>query len=108
MVARHLLLPVLAVCLAQGTCTALNMYINPFIASCELDINWLVSKAHSLDLLSLGVEPREVSTYVGVMEGLEALTEVSMIHFVSQHLRAFLIGSMYSLSSGFHTACYQS
>jgi hypothetical protein len=42
MVSRHLIVPVLAVCLAQGTCTALNMYINPFIASCELDPTWSV------------------------------------------------------------------
>jgi hypothetical protein len=35
MVARHLILPVLAICLAQGVSTAFNMYIDPFIASCK-------------------------------------------------------------------------
>ena len=108
MVARHLVLPVLAVCLAQGTCVALNMYINPFIASCESVLTWHESQAEIPDLLSLGVDPRQVSTYVGVMEGLEALTEVCMIHFVSEQLRAFLTDSTYSLSTGFHTACYRS
>jgi hypothetical protein len=108
MVARHLILPVLAVCLAQGTCTGLNIYINPFIASCELNFTWHVPRADAVDLLSLGVDPREISTYVGVIEGLEALTEVSMIHFVSQRLCALLINSMYLLSSGFHTGGYPS
>lgn len=39
MVARHLILPVLVVCLAQGTCTGLDIYINPFIASCGSNIH---------------------------------------------------------------------
>jgi hypothetical protein len=65
------------------------------------------SVADTTDLLHLGVEPREVSTYVGVIEGLEALTEVSMIHLVSSRQVAWLTHSTSWLSSGFHTDAFR-
>jgi hypothetical protein len=36
--------------------------------------------------MSLGVPPIKVSSYVGLAEGLQALTEVAMIHIVGPYL----------------------
>jgi hypothetical protein len=83
MIPKSILPAVITLCLVKGIGNARVTHIFPFIAACEYCRLSSSLWTHVLDLLDIGVPPKDVPVYAGIAEALISIGDLIFMPLVS-------------------------